>query len=166
MHEGIELKTVLKLFGESQERASFLIGHNASFDGKIVRSGCYRVGIEPNLTKMPTLDTMLLSTKFCQLPKPSGRGGFKWPKLEELHSTLFAVCHDNAHDALGDVIATKKCFFELKKLGIITGDDFSSAVAKHKLIEQKVKEKAERESFLKEEYNLKIGFKLSEIVNE
>ena len=54
---------------------------------------------------------MLSATDYCQLP---GRYGFKWPTLQELHSTLFNESFDGAHDALSDVRACARCFFELK----------------------------------------------------
>lgn len=46
-------------------------------------------------------------------------GRFKWPKLIELHRKLFGTGFDDAHDALADVKACGKCFFEMKRRGII-----------------------------------------------
>lgn len=61
---------------------------------------------------------MLESVDLCKLP---GRypGNYKWPKLIELHNHLFGCDFEGAHDALDDVKATVKCFFELKKCGLI-----------------------------------------------
>lgn len=53
---------------------------------------------------------------YCQIP---GAHGFKWPKLEELHEKLFGCAFDGAHDAMNDVMATAKCYFELKNKSII-----------------------------------------------
>lgn len=45
--------------------------------------------------------------------------GFNGPILQELHNHLFNEDFDGAHDALADVKATARCFFELKRLGIL-----------------------------------------------
>jgi DNA polymerase III epsilon subunit-like protein len=126
---GVPLIQALEMLWESQQKASYLVAHNSKFDGKMVRAACHRAKFDHPLTKMATLDTMLLSTKFCNLP---GQRGPKWPKLEELHKILFGVPHDNAHDAMGDVDATIKCFFELQKRGVITQKHFEIAVEKQK----------------------------------
>jgi hypothetical protein len=54
----------------------------------------------------------------CALP-PYKNGAYKWPKLGELHRKLFRTELSEAHDAGVDVTATMKCFFELKRMGII-----------------------------------------------
>ena len=53
------------------------------------------------------------SMDFCQLPGQFG--DYKWPKLQELHIKLFNKGFENAHDALVDVEATARCFFEMMK---------------------------------------------------
>jgi len=58
---------------------------------------------------------MLKTTSLCKLPNKYGNG-YKWPKLSELHNFLFNEDFADAHDALGDIRATIKCFFELKRL--------------------------------------------------
>jgi DNA polymerase-3 subunit alpha len=67
------------------------------------------------------LDTMLLSTDFCQLP--GGRGkGFKYPTLSELNQKLFNEPVNQAHNASADVEATARCFLELVRIGVIGKD--------------------------------------------
>jgi DNA polymerase III epsilon subunit-like protein len=41
--------------------------------------------------------------------------GFKWPKLQELHRAVFGSYFEGAHDALFDVRATAKCYWEMKR---------------------------------------------------
>ena len=62
--------------------------------------------------------TMKSSTTYCKLPWRMG--DYKWPKLMELHTKLFWVGFDSAHNAINDIMATKACFFELIKLKIIS----------------------------------------------
>ena len=60
---------------------------------------------------------MLASTNYCAIPGSYGK--FKWPKLQELYVKLFNEKFEGAHDALADIEATVKCYFELVKLSII-----------------------------------------------
>ena len=52
----------------------------------------------------------------CKIP---GRYGYKYPKLQELHYTLFGSNFDDAHNAMSDVTATVKCYTELCKRRIL-----------------------------------------------
>jgi hypothetical protein len=62
---------------------------------------------------------MRATIQFCALPFPSGRKGCKFPKLEELHRILFNEEFAGAHDAMADVSATARCYFELVNRGIM-----------------------------------------------
>ena len=59
---------------------------------------------------------MKASTDYCKLP---GNYGYKWPKLSELHFKLFDDEFREAHNATVDIAACAKCFWELKRRGII-----------------------------------------------
>jgi len=141
--EGVLLSYALGVMAGLQSAAVYLAGHNTNFDGKIVRAACSRVGLDPWLTKAPTICTMMESTQYCNLPGPRGK---KWPKLTELHEKLFGHPHDNAHDAMGDVLATHACFFELMKRGIISPATFAKASDKHHEIQNAVEAKKQREA--------------------
>ena len=116
-HEkGKNLSAVLDNIYYQITQATVLVGHNISFDNKIlgaeiIRKGCYPK-VDPPRVK---ICTMFSSTKYCALP------GNKWPKLTELHNKLFGREFEGAHDASFDVEATAKCFWELKRLGVING---------------------------------------------
>lgn len=56
------------------------------------------------------------TTNFCAI---NGAYGYKWPKLSELHYKLFRTNFDEAHNAAVDITATAKCFWELKKRGVL-----------------------------------------------
>jgi DNA polymerase-3 subunit alpha len=56
----------------------------------------------------------------CKIP--GGQGRFKWPTLAELHTTLFDVGFEGAHDAFADVRATARAFFEMARRGDIVLD--------------------------------------------
>ena len=121
MREGIELTTALSDFMSDVNNAQLLIGHNIDFDMKVVGCELYRNGMDyESLLSKKTLCTMKRSTYFCAIPNPRGKfNDYKWPKLEELYRKLFNRPLTNAHDALADITATKECYFELRRLGVI-----------------------------------------------
>ena len=111
LRDGALLHSVLSEFATCIPKASVLVAHNIRFDEKIVGAELLRTGHLNVLESKKRTCTMLSATDYCQLP---GRYGFKWPTLQELHSTLFNESFDGAHDALSDVRACARCFFELK----------------------------------------------------
>ncbi|MCK4922712.1 MAG: 3'-5' exonuclease [Bacteroidales bacterium] len=114
--EGEELEKVLIKFDKLVAQSDFIVAHNISFDEKIVGAEFLRKGVQTKLGRKRKLCTMQASTNHCKLPGPFG---YKWPKLSELHMKLFGEDFDEAHDASVDINATEKCFWEMKKTGII-----------------------------------------------
>lgn len=116
MKEGVPLLEALNKFSEAIKRADFLVAHNIDFDKKIVGSEFLRNSIVGQLEDANKICTMKSGVDVCKLP---GRVGFKWPNLNELHLCLFQESFVDAHDALVDVRACARCFFEMKKQGLI-----------------------------------------------
>jgi DNA polymerase-3 subunit epsilon len=114
--EGEDLTRVLNLFNRLIERSNFIVAHNISFDEKIVGAEFLRKSIRSNLNQKRKLCTMELSTDYCKIPSIYG---YKWPKLSELHLKLFGKGFEEAHDASIDIEATVKCFWEMRKRGLI-----------------------------------------------
>jgi DNA polymerase III epsilon subunit-like protein len=120
LQEGIALRAALSEFMDDLSEANLIVGHNIAFDLNIVGCELYREGMTYNtLLAKRNVCTMQRSTDFCAIPSNSPYGGYKWPKLEELHRKLFGCTFDGAHDALADIEATKKCYFALKQRGIV-----------------------------------------------
>lgn len=120
MEEGEPIRKVLAEFLEDVSRVDFLIGHNIDFDEKIVGSEIMRQEMSfdlPKLLEANKICTMKSSVGFCEIS--NGRGGYKWPNLTELYNKLFQTSFPEAHDALVDVLACAKCFFELKRKGVL-----------------------------------------------
>ena len=119
--EGLPLKEVLEEFYFDLSFAKQVVGHNIDFDLHIVGAELYRLGMDYSiLMDKPSICTMKSSTDFCAIPnRNSYYGGYKWPSLQELYRKLFGRDFFGAHDALADITATKECFFELSRRGII-----------------------------------------------
>lgn len=114
--EGVDLSESLQEFSQAVNNVKVLVAHNISFDEKIMGAELLRKQIESSLFDRVKICTMHEATDYCQIP---GQYGYKWPRLTELHEKLFNEGFDNAHDALADVRACAKCFFELINKGII-----------------------------------------------
>ncbi|HZJ73690.1 MAG TPA: 3'-5' exonuclease [Perlabentimonas sp.] len=114
--EGFDLEKVLNRFNDLVKKTDYTVAHNISFDEKIVGAEFLRKRIKSDFSRKSKLCTMQLSTNYCKLPGPYG---YKWPTLSELHIKLFGVDFEDAHDAFADINATEKCFWEMKKRGLI-----------------------------------------------
>ena len=111
---------MLRDFKAQLDRAKFLVAHNMSFDEKIVGAELLRNNLPDIPASKYKICTMHSTTEYCAIPGPRG---YKWPKLTELHQKLFGADFEGAHDASSDVAATAKCFWELKRRGLIEGAD-------------------------------------------
>jgi DNA polymerase III subunit epsilon len=114
--KGVLLEKTLKEFMNMINQSKFLIAHNMSFDEKIIEAEFIRKKIPRGLFQPKKICTKEIATEFCKIP---GNYGYKWPTLSELHIKLFNTDFHDAHDALIDVSVCAKCFFELKKKGIV-----------------------------------------------
>lgn len=114
--EGVELKHVLEEFNCLVEQTETIVAHNIRFDEKILAAEFIRKKIKSSFDKKPKICTMLASTKYCGL---IGNYGYKWPKLTELHKVLFGKTFKEAHNAAADINATERCFWEMKKIGLV-----------------------------------------------
>ena len=120
--EGQSLSFVLNEFNKALNKAEVVAGHNLEFDNNMIGAEFLRLDIETPLFEKKMVDTIPVSTDFCQLP--GGRGGaYKWPTLEELHEKLFDEKFQAAHNASADVQATARCFLELIRRGLISSAD-------------------------------------------
>ena len=114
--EGVLLRDVLQEFDKLIGKAEVLVAHNMSFDEKIIESEFIRAGMQSSLPSKRKICTMERATDFCAIQGPYGN---KWPKLGELYYTLFDMDFEELHNAALDIQATAKCFWELKRRGII-----------------------------------------------
>ncbi len=116
LQNGVELLPVLTSLVPVIQQSKVLVAHNLEFDEKILGAEFLRAKLANPLTAKSRQCTMKASTDYCGIP---GRYGFKWPNLQELYMRLFNETIENAHQALADVRACARCYFELKRLGIM-----------------------------------------------
>ncbi|HYG16698.1 MAG TPA: 3'-5' exonuclease, partial [Bacteroidia bacterium] len=106
--DGIPLEDVLRDFEAAVERCTYLVGHNIEFDINVLGAEFLRKTGLQKLTEKKVADTVIGSIDYCALPGGKG-GGFKYPKLEELHHKLFEKGFDAAHNAIADVEVSARC---------------------------------------------------------
>jgi len=117
--EGVALIMALSEFRNMVEQSDFLVAHNMSFDEKIIGAEFLRSGFSNIIAVKKKICTKDESVNFCAIPGVNGKDGFKWPKLSELHLKLFNTDFADSHNAEADINATAKCFWELKRRGVI-----------------------------------------------
>lgn len=129
LEKGVPLLDVLHLFSEDLRQADILIGHNIEYDIDVM-IGEFRRKSQRNslarLTSLPVIDTMKSTVEFCAIPFPADKPryydtgcDFKYPKLRELYMKLFGCEFENAHDAMADIEATRRCYVELRHQGLL-----------------------------------------------
>ena len=118
--EGKPLPDVLALFSETLTKTEVIVGHNVGFDRSVVTAEFARAKQNAPILGLPYHCTMKTSTEVCKIPSKSRGQKFKWPTLTELHAHLFTEPFEDAHNALADVRACARCYFELKKQGFFT----------------------------------------------
>jgi len=111
---GVPLAEALTLFNNSlKEYQPTLVAHNIHFDIHVLGSEFLRATILTDFMGLKQLCTMKSSIEFCGLPNR------KFPRLAELYRQLFGSDFADAHDALADVLACQRCFFEMRRRQII-----------------------------------------------
>ncbi|MFA5743012.1 MAG: 3'-5' exonuclease [Candidatus Paceibacterota bacterium] len=117
--EGTSLIGVLALFGQAIDQAECIVAHNISFDEMVAGAEFLRNNMPNNIPLKRRICTKEISTNFCAIPSANGFNGYKWPKLSELHTKLFGTEFKDSHSALNDADATARCFWEMRRRGII-----------------------------------------------
>ena len=93
-----------------------VVAHFMQLDFHMLGVGFHRAGITNPLSALPTFCTMRATGHLVR----SNTQGFL--RLGELHQRLFHESLQNAHDALVDARATARCYFEMRRQGIITDE--------------------------------------------
>ncbi len=94
--------------------ADIIVGHNIKYDIGMLMWEFKRIGLPEKriqqLQEKETQCTMQARTKL--------RWG-RWPKLDVLHQELFNESFEWAHDAMADIVATKRIWVKMKEDDLI-----------------------------------------------
>ncbi len=120
--EGMPIKKAMEIFYHAIDAADVIIAHNLNFDKNVIGAELERLEYNNNTIDKLQVCTMHQSTSILKLPNTWG--GFKWPKLQELHAFLFGAEFEDAHDAFADIQATANCYFEMIERNMIAKPRF------------------------------------------
>lgn len=113
--QGQEPATVLRrLLADVEQYQPRVIGHFLQLDFHVTGAALLRAGLPNPLPGQPQFCTMQVS----RAARPEGPG--RPLRLHELHELLFGEPLERLHDAAVDAAATARCFFELRRRGIIS----------------------------------------------
>lgn len=112
--KGISIEQALEKFNKFSEMSDLLVGHNVSFDKRMVMVEGIRNKIRVNIHD--TYCTMKNSVELCKIQRfwPNGDTYFKYPTLSELHNELFQKIPKNTHNALIDILICMRCFVKIE----------------------------------------------------
>ena len=112
---GVPINVALGMFNTYIKLGGLIVAHNLDYDYRMISGEVARLGKEPILDAPAKFCTMKASTDIAKIP--NGRGGFKWPKLQEVYRLFFGEDFADAHNAAADVKACARVFFELRRKG-------------------------------------------------
>ena len=117
---GIAPGDALDAFIGLSRRATAIVGHNISFDLRMIRILSTRIFGEKWANPLPTFCTMRRTTNICRVLGPRARHpqDWKWPTLAEATKHFFGEDLPNAHRARPDCDASARIFFHLQEQGI------------------------------------------------
>ena len=130
IEEGVPEDHAVMFFEAMSAAADRIAGFSLSFDMRIMRIARLRAGrakglldAEAAVQKAKQFDVMQKCTALCKIPPTekmmaTGRKTWKQPTLVEAVRALFGEEMADAHDARGDVLATKRIYMHLKGLGL------------------------------------------------
>lgn len=115
---GVPEPLALDCFMALWRQASVRIGHNQSFDARIIRIAQHRAGYDTDVLdewkQAPAECTGLLAKPIIQMP-PKGRYGYKMPKLTEAYEHFMgAPSYRQSHTAMADALDCMDVYFAIK----------------------------------------------------
>ena len=113
--EGVDIKEVLREYGSAIDDRRIIVGHNCSFDMKMMRAELRFAGFPDRYMQTRSVCTMWGSRDVVGIPAKNGRG-FKIPKLGEA-CAHFGIEQPDVHTALADARSALEILRKLKEAG-------------------------------------------------
>lgn len=114
IEEGKDLRSELAALVAAVRRASIVVAHNIRFDLGVLNAEAIRLGAQ-RLQPRCLGCTAVMGKGYLQKGRKPGSVSF--PRLSDLYQELFASEHAPCHEALSDVQACARVYFQLKSLG-------------------------------------------------
>jgi len=138
--KGINIERALKKFNDTLKDCDIVVGHNISFDKRMIMVECIRNKISQYFTrgqnKKPEFCTMKNSKNICKIKMVNFKGEeyFKSPKLSELYTFIFKEEPRNLHNSFVDVLLCLRCYFAIiENRDIIINNDIKKLFLEYKI---------------------------------
>jgi len=114
LNSGIPITDALEKFNKYANMCDVYVGHNVSFDKRMVIVEGIRNNIRMNVSN--TYCTMKNSVNLCniEVTNKNEQKYLKYPKLSELYNKLFQKEPRNTHNALIDILICMRCFCKME----------------------------------------------------
>lgn len=113
---GAPERYVYGLFQAAVEKAGQIVGHNVSFDVRVLTENFVRLGMHDWASPRPTYCTMRNAAPFVgSMSIRTGRP--KMPRMAEAYTWATGLALDGAHEAWHDMMAARAVYYRLKALG-------------------------------------------------
>ena len=130
--KGFDINTMILEMASDIIAVDLIVGHNITFDMNMLLVETMRLSLNAvytykqkkytdfaqRLKKMNTFCTMGTNIELCSIKtisKKDGKEYNKFPKLVELHQTLFSTIPPNLHNSLMDVLVCLRCYMYVKE---------------------------------------------------
>jgi len=116
---GVDRKIALYNFNKELQACDVVVGHNISFDKRMIMVECIRNGVQQHFNyrgkKKIEFCTMKAGVDICMIEKINFNGDkyFKYPTLSELYYKLFNEIPMNTHNSFVDVLLCLRCYGKL-----------------------------------------------------
>jgi DNA polymerase III epsilon subunit-like protein len=117
---GVDIRPALKEFNECLKGCEYIVGHNLSFDKRIIMVESKRNKITQHFTTNAVRKleycTMKNTVDLCKIEAISKKNGekyLKYPSQSELHNYLFGYIPHGLHNSMADVIVCLRCYYKL-----------------------------------------------------
>lgn len=135
---GISISDAINCFNKALDKADLVLGHNISFDKRMIMVECKRLNKYQRFTvnglRKAEFCTMKKGTDLCKIEVTPqiGEKYYKYPTLSELHFKLFDTTPKGTHNALSDILITLRCFIKMiDDIDFITDCDYHSYTLKN-----------------------------------
>jgi len=113
--EGVDIRDILREYGSAIDERRIVVGHNCSFDMKLMRAELRFAGLPDRYMQTRSLCTMWGSRDIVGIPAKNGRG-FKIPKLAEA-CAHFGIEQPASHSALADARSALEILRRMRDAG-------------------------------------------------
>lgn len=118
-NSGINILDALTTLNKYINEVSSIIGHNVSFDKKVLLVEFIRHNIKSMFPHKPMICTMINYRKQCNITKTRNTEKktstfIKFPTLTELYFYTFASIPTNLHNSYNDILITLRCYIYLE----------------------------------------------------